>query len=327
MDLSLRTLRFRLLAKGVLPRTRLARAACYLLGLDLLLFALQRLFGIFKVSYGQALSGWVGILSALAIVLLAILAYRWLKARLLWRLRNRLIVTYVFIGVIPVGLLVAMAFITIYLFAGQFANFVVTSELDSRLRSLQSVNAAIAHELAARLEHGQPAVAESLEGLKRNDRAWASRQFCAWKNGAPLAVCHPVTNGKTPFALPSFLTPGFAAIVRDQGQLYLRASMELGAGAQKLSVVSSEALDRNLLEKLAKDLGEITLYASAFDSKGAILPAPTSAPLIALDAPGKQELVLPPGKSGTRVDRGREELRPAFTAGTLSPRPPVRCPR
>ena len=319
MDLSLRTLRFRLLAKGVLPRTRLARAACYLLGLDLLLFALQRLFGIFKVSYGQALSGWVGILSALAIVLLAILAYRWLKARLLWRLRNRLIVTYVFIGVIPVGLLVAMAFITIYLFAGQFANFVVTSELDSRLRSLQSVNAAIAHELAARLEHGQPAVAESLEGLKRNDRAWASRQFCAWKNGAPLAVCHPVTDGKTPFALPSFLTPGFAAIVRDQGQLYLRASMELGAGAQKLSVVSSEALDRNLLEKLAKDLGEITLYASAFDSKGAILPAPTSAPLIALDAPGKQELVLPPGKSGTRVDRGREELRPAFTAGTLSP--------
>ena len=74
--------------------------------------------------------------------------------------------TYVFIGVIPVVLLVAMAFITIYLFAGQFANFVVTSELDSRLRSLQSVNAAIAHELAAHLEHGQPATAESLEGLE-----------------------------------------------------------------------------------------------------------------------------------------------------------------
>ena len=170
MDLSLRTLRFRLLAMGVFPRTRLARAACYLLGLDLLLFALQRLFVIFKLSYGQGLSGWVGILSALATVLLAILAYRWLKARLFWRLRNRLIVTYVFIGVIPVVLLVAMAFITIYLFAGQFANFVVTSELDSRLHSLQSVNAAIAHELAARLEHGQPAVAESLEGLRRNDR-------------------------------------------------------------------------------------------------------------------------------------------------------------
>src|SRR5258708_12657521 len=128
MDVSLRTLRFRLLAKGVLPRTRLARAACYRLGRDLVLFALQRLFGIFKVSYGQALSGWVGILSALAIVLLAILAYRWLKARLLWRLRNRLIVTYVFIGVIPVGLLVAMAFIPTLFFSAPFALFVFTSD-------------------------------------------------------------------------------------------------------------------------------------------------------------------------------------------------------
>src|SRR5712691_289219 len=225
MELSLRTVRFRLQAAGLMPTTRLARAACYFLGLDLLLFALQRLFGLWKVSWGQALSGWVGILSFLVVVLLTLLGIRWLKVKLLWRLRNRLIVTYVFIGVIPVVLVMAMASITIYLFAGQFANFIVTSELDSRLRSLQSVNGAIANELAARLEHGQPAVAESLEGLKRNDRAWASRQFCAWKNGAPLAVCHPVTDGKTPFALPSFLTPGFAAIVRDQGQLYLRASM------------------------------------------------------------------------------------------------------
>jgi sigma-B regulation protein RsbU (phosphoserine phosphatase) len=319
MDLSLRTLRFRLLAMGVLPRTRLARAACYLLGLDLLLFALQRLFAVFKVSYGQALGGWVGILSALAIVLLGILAYRWLKARLLWRLRNRLIVTYVFIGVIPVVLLVAMAFITIYLFAGQFANFVVTSELNSRLHSLQSVNAAIAHELAARLEHGQPAVAESLEGLKRSDHAWASRQICAWKSGVPLAVCNPGAPGKTPFALPTFLTTGFGAIARDQGQLYLRAGTEVGTGSQKLSVISSEALDRNLLEKLAKDLGEITLYASAFDSKGATTPAPTSAPLIALDTSDKQDLAIRTGRDGVSVDRGREELHITFTAGTLPP--------
>jgi phosphoserine phosphatase RsbU/P len=319
MDLSLRTLRFRLLATGVLPRTRLARAACYLLGLDLLLFALQKLFGIFKLSWGQALRGWVGILSALAIISLGILAYRWLKARLLWRLRNRLIVTYMFIGVIPVMLLVAMAFITIYLFAGQFANFVVTSELDSRLRSLHSVNAAISHELAARLEHGQPAIAESLEGLKRTDPAWASRQICAWKNEAPLAVCSSAASGKTPFTLPRILPPGPGAVVRDHGQLYLRAGTELSVGSQRLSVISSEALDRHLLEKLAKDLGEITLYASALDSKGARIPAPSAPPLLDMDAPAEQDIALRPGKNGVTVDNGRDELVPAFTAGKLSP--------
>ena len=174
MDLSLRTLRFRLLAAGVLPRTRLARAACYLLGLDLLLFALQRLFGTVQGFLWDWRSADGSESSAFSpSSCFALLAFRWLKARLLWRLRNRLIVTYMFIGVIPVVLLVAMAFITLYLFAGQFANFVVTSELDSRLRSLQSANAAIANELAARVERGQPAMAESLEGLKRNDPAWS----------------------------------------------------------------------------------------------------------------------------------------------------------
>ncbi len=317
MDLSPRTLRFRLLAAGLLPRTRLARAACYLLGLDLLLFAVQRFFGLFKLSWGLALAGWVGILSVLAIVLLSVLAYRWLKAKLLWRLRNRLIVTYMFIGVIPVILLVAMTFITLYLLAGQFANFVVTSELDSRLHSLQSVNAAIANELAARLEHGQPAVAESLEGLKRNDPAWASRQVCAWKGGTPLAACTTSTPGKTPFALPSFLTPTFGAIVWDHEELYLRAGTEIGSGAQKLSVVSSEELDRELLEKLAKDLGEITLYASRIDSKRPT-PAANSAPLISLENQDKDDITLRPS-NGMTLDSGREELHLAFTAGVLPP--------
>jgi phosphoserine phosphatase RsbU/P len=318
MDLSPRTLRFRLLAAGLLPRTRLARAACYLLGLDLLLFALQRFFGLFKLSWGTALAGWVGILSVLAIILLSVLAYRWLKAKLLWRLRNRLIVTYMFIGVIPVILLVAMTFITLYLFAGQFANFVVTSELNSRLRSLQSANAAIANEFAARLEHGQPAVAESLEGLKRNDPAWASRQVCAWKGGTPIAACDAIAPGKTPFASPSFLTPTFNAIVWDHEKLYLRAGTEIGSGPQKLSVVSSEALDRTLLERLANELGEITLYSSRSVAE-ARSPAATLTPRISLDSQSKEDTTSRSGNDGAPLSKGREELRLAFTAGALPP--------
>ena len=313
MDLSPRTLRFRLLAAGLLPRTRLARAACYLLGLDLLLFAVQRLFRLFRLSWGLALGGWVGILSVLAIILLSVLAYRWLKAKLLWRLRNRLIVTYMFIGVIPVILLVAMTFITLYLFAGQFANFVVTSELDSRLRSLKSVNAAIANELAAHLEHGHPAVAESLEGLKRNDPTWTSREVCAWKGETPLAVCNTAPE-KTPFALPSFLTPTFGAIVWDHDELYLRAGTQIGSGPQKLAVISSEALDRSLLEKLAKDLGEITLYA--LDSRNAA-PATNASPVVAADKSDTQDITFLPGKNGITLDSSREDLHPTFTAGSL----------
>src|SRR5215467_4649536 len=182
MELPFHTLRLRLSARGLLPTTRLGRAAGYLLGLDLLVFLLENLLKLFGIAYTQNLGGWVSFLSFSVIILLAILAFRWLREKLLWRLRNRLIVTYVFIGVIPAVLLVTMAFITIYLFAGQFANFVVTSDLNSRLRSLQAVNAAIANELATRLARGQPPTAESLEGLRRNEPSFAPREICAWEN-------------------------------------------------------------------------------------------------------------------------------------------------
>jgi len=51
-----------------------------------------------------------------------LMGLRWARRKLLWRLRNRLIVTYVFIGVIPLMLLVAGALLAAYLFAGQFGD-------------------------------------------------------------------------------------------------------------------------------------------------------------------------------------------------------------
>src|SRR5580704_12182466 len=105
MALPFRYLRLRLREAGLLPTSRVAQIAWYLLGLDLLLFALQKLFGLFQLSYGDSLGGWVGFLTFLVIVLFSILAFRWIKAKVLWRLRNRLIVTYVFIGFIPLVLL------------------------------------------------------------------------------------------------------------------------------------------------------------------------------------------------------------------------------
>jgi len=136
MNMSYSQLRVKLGEHGLWPASKVGLVAWYLLGLDLLLFVLQKFFGLLKLSFGDSLGGWVSFLSFVVIVLFASLAFRWLKAKVLWRLRNRLIVTYVFIGVIPVVLLVALALGSFYLFAGQFATFIVTSGLNSELRSL-----------------------------------------------------------------------------------------------------------------------------------------------------------------------------------------------
>ena len=96
----------RLRNKGLWPESRMARGGVYVLALDVLFFVAQMLTTRVFPKVAASLSGWVSFLSVLAILLFVIVGYRWLRKQLLWRLRNRLIVTYMFIGVIPVILLV-----------------------------------------------------------------------------------------------------------------------------------------------------------------------------------------------------------------------------
>ena len=77
------------------------------------------------------------------VVCLVLRGFRWARQRLLWRLRNRLIVTYVFIGVIPIILLVSMFLLAAYLFAGQFATYVALADLDIELQHLTAANNAL----------------------------------------------------------------------------------------------------------------------------------------------------------------------------------------
>jgi len=303
MQWSYPELRRRLIEAELWPEGRMARLACYLAGMAAVLFALQKLLGLFAKSWGEHLGGWVGYLIFVSAVLFSILAFRWLKRRILWRVRNRLIVTYVFIGVIP-AVLLAMAFITLYGLAGQFAVFVFTSEVHSQLRSLEAANAAVSNELAARLEHGENPAAESLAGLRKRDPAWARRKVCAWYGEKPLPLCNETTGAA--LTRPSFVKGRFRDIVRDHDTLHLRVVTSLSLGSSSLTVITSEPFDKELVGNIAADLGEITLLAS---------PVPAQQP--ATPKENKAGIVSSSGPQGTTMETDRQVLRPSFTVGTL----------
>jgi len=260
MTLSYRHLRMRLGKAGLLPTSKVALVAGYLLGLDLLLFALQKVFGLLKLSYGDSLGGWVSFLSFVVVVLCSILAFRWIKAKALWRLRNRLIVTYVFIGVIPVVMLLILATLSFYLFAGQFATFVVTTALDSELKSLDAANSAIAHELAAKMQSGANPDTTAVERLRRTNKAWIDRRVNAWHDGKIVLNSSPADAVSSPPTLPPYLKGSCREVVRDHNKLFLRASEMIPINGRSLIVLSTEPLDQHLLQDLAANLGEITLY-------------------------------------------------------------------
>jgi sigma-B regulation protein RsbU (phosphoserine phosphatase) len=332
-------LRERMTTAGVWPRGWVARGAWYSLGLAVVLFVLEMLLKLVAPAASQSLGGWVIFLVFDAALLFSIVAFRALKRKLLWRLRNRLIVTYVFIGVIPAVLLVAMAAITIYLFAGQFASFVVTSEINSQLRSMQAVNAAVSNELAARIEKGEAPTAESLAGLRKRDRSWGRRRVSAW-HGTRLLLLSGGSPDSQAMAFPDFFNKDqgeyakeiregqpFKQIVRDNDELYLRVASVFVVGPDKLTVVTGEPLNRDLVADIAASLGEITLYSAGItlDSEGkyqnpnAANANPAKGFQTRLfDEPGKNKGVESAGKPGSSSRPDAQVFHPTFTVGSLA---------
>jgi len=315
MTVSYRYLRLRLSEAGLLPTSKVALIAWYLLGLDVLLFALQKVFGLLKLSSGESLGGWVSFLSFLVIVLCLVLAFRWMKAKVLWRLRNRLIVTYVFIGVIPVVMLVALALGSFYLFAGQFATFIVTTGLDAELKSLDATNTAITHQLASQIRRGAGTSTAAIESLRETDKVWANRQMCVWLDKKLILNSTPAGVVLAPPTIAAHLKSPFRAVVRDRDQLFLRVLETAPVKEGTLEVLSSEPVDQQMLEELAANLGEVTLYATGL-SLNQVDGAPAK---VSLHATGESSASTNTAQKGVYVLDAGKGRPPTHTAGTIPP--------
>lgn len=318
MNLTYSQFRLTLEKRGLWPNSKMALAAWYVLGLDLLLFVLQKLFGIFKFSFGESLGGWVSFLSFIAIVLFAILAFRWLRARVLWRLRNRLIVTYVFIGVIPVVLLMALALGSFYLFAGQFATFIVTSGLNSELKGLEAANFALAHEFASQLQRGEESNTAAFESLRHSRKRWADRQVTVWVDKKPIVNVSPAGMTMAPPTLPADLKNSFSEVTRDEGRLYLRSLVVVPVKDRTLIVISSDPFDQDLLQNLAANLGEVTLYANGLSLRK-VDQSPVKPGIHVTQQQSPNTITFSKPEGQFVLDTGNTPLRPTYTAGNVPP--------
>jgi len=289
----------RLRDKGLWPLSWIGWAALYVVAVELLLLAVRLLTRRVSPAVSQSLAGWIDFLSVLAFVLLAIAWFGRLRSKLLWRLRNRLIVTYVFIGVIPVFLLVVISLTTLYLLAGQFASFVVTSDIAAHLRSMEAANRAIANHLATQMSEGGKLDALILGRTRPRRPEWSRRQVCAWYRNQPHPYCSG-PEGMPGFDSPSFITGDFRDIVSDHGKLYLRTAAALTPEpGESLRVILSEPLDKDFVEKIAGDLGRIGVYRT--DSPVANAPGQTGS------------------RPGVAFDDSRPQRDEAFSSGTIPP--------
>ncbi len=105
---------------------------------------IDKLFLILLAVYVPARLAWPGSLLELLLALVLyvvgfVVACRLARfgiRKLIWRLRNRLLVVYLFIAVVPVVLILTLAGIGAWILTGQIATYMVVTELDRRTTAL-----------------------------------------------------------------------------------------------------------------------------------------------------------------------------------------------
>lgn len=214
------------------------------------------------LATGAKLGGWAIMLTLAFCFFGVVLLCRWGYRPLLWRLRNRLIVTYLFIGVIPILLLLIMGGLAGYILAGQFATYVAISDLHSELLHLQSANDALAAQLFPLASSGKlnPQVAQQY--TRASNERFPGRTVSLSRDDEGFVLA---TDGSQiasrPAALPNFIRGDFTGFVVDQDALHLRA-IRLLEGRRRITLVSDILITPDLLTPTASRLGSVALVAT-----------------------------------------------------------------
>jgi len=219
---------------------------------------------------GRALPGAIGGLARVVLSLFALWlawrGFRWVSDRLLWRIRTKLIVSYLFIALVPVVLLTLFMAVAIILLLGLTASRVVTGEIDragdvllatarGALAGLPPADADAARALPARLAAAREVHPGFSWTLLRGGRVAAS-------------------SGDAPRALPPWWKgPGFASLVRLHPEEKLSAEALRGAWTEGESALVLDApADEAFYADLERRTGIHVLQRSEMEVEPAETP-------------------------------------------------------
>ena len=251
------------------PPSGLAGAAFWLALWFGLLFALRLIPGALGTFFA-VVQVFVGI--SLAVVAIP-LTWRLIRRHMLWSLRNKLVLTYLLIGLAPVVLFVTLVLISAYVAAGQFAIHLAETRMQAELNQMSGENGHRAEQVARLLDGRQvlaPVPTVDWTGGLNVPRTRLRPETSAYVNGVPVVL--GTSRGRTPLGLPVWATelPGgeFQGLVLDGDDPYLVAvhQQRLNDG-RMLSMVSSLLVDGALMDMVGEGLGRAQLYVGLSSSE------------------------------------------------------------
>jgi phosphoserine phosphatase RsbU/P len=257
---------YRNLLKRITPLDRIALAIALLF----LVVWIARIAG-----YSPPFAGFIEFCFFLSLGYLAYRMVVWARRRLLWGLRNRLIVAYVFIAVAPVVMLLAIGAITARMVYSQLAGYLLVQDIDRHMDVVADATESIASSLAATMPKsgaGSPGSAT----LSSDMQAY----IAAVESDIPGLEINPNSAGRLLVAAAASQTSSppsrenrFEGLVQNENKLWLVAEVRHGRAV----VMGRAPVTPQMLESIAPYLGPIQLVmthpASDSDTPTSILTA------------------------------------------------------
>ena len=244
------------LGRMLRPTSKLGKTTLWFGGLAAVL-QLWKL--IARPASGTMLSVWAAIIAYVFFACLLLRGTRWARQRLMWRLRNRLIVTYVFIGVIPIVLLLAMVLLAGYIFAGQFATYIALADLDTELQHLNSANGSLAAQFRHLSQEGKLTPQLAAEIASSSDENFRQRSLTVLEGEKGFIIEPGGKVTEIQLKIPDAVKGDANRFVMDHGRLHLRTLRRLEAGQRRLIVLSNLPITPELLQRAAR-VGSVDLY-------------------------------------------------------------------
>jgi sigma-B regulation protein RsbU (phosphoserine phosphatase) len=201
------------------------------------------------------------------------LLWRFIRSRMLWSLRNKLILTYLLIGLAPVVLGITLVTISTYIAAGQFAIHLADTRLQAELDQMSADNSGLVARVAPLFDIRSDSESKTRsQDLSDSEHAAAivvkgpraHRRIEAFVNGIPFVLPDSVTRPRSPLGLPAWAVElrggSLRSLVLDGGETYLVAvNQQRLADGRLFTLISSLPVDSGVMDFLVDGLGRASI--------------------------------------------------------------------
>jgi sigma-B regulation protein RsbU (phosphoserine phosphatase) len=185
----------------------------------------------------------------------------WVRRKMLWSLRNRLLVAYLFIAVVPILLLLTLAGISASILYGQLGSYVLSQEVHrtlGRMNALAEAVLANAGDAASGQQaSGRQAGRQGSRDARKEDLVRSASSEAKSALDIPGLEILPGEGRELLPEITGEQRRHFEGLVQDGDKLWLTSVVTQGEGGAERVVSVTVAVTPDLLDRLPLDLGTI----------------------------------------------------------------------